>query len=689
MFFRAAILFLYCTLGYTETDHGIRGDSSSHPTFEILNDFVEKVVPDPFADSSNVFLSKFKQLLQSELLIENAKIEKLWTVQKMARHILNSSNPWACKKGTLINNRIEVADAIKTNPELIEESTAHAYLKLASNNDSALAQVAFRYPYSKASQEALSLLLASAIDRFDPLEALIYSRALTRDFKLSELDTLTLNRLLVAYGLSGQEKSRQALLAEFPMLSNMKKLPSNQVLEVAAKLSEKAKSFSEKEALLSLLTSGKEEDKAHFDELLRWYSPREISDLEINFKNPCFIPLLSHMDPPLILSLMKEEGDVFSQTEFSKILLSALKQTFVLANEVVRREVVKSIGNLEKNAHAMLPVLITALTDSDPEVRRNANVALDRIGDVNNTAIPELTKALNSPDLETRISAIHALGSFGVNAQASVPELIRALSSSDEEVRTVSLYALNRIAMKLPTAELTLIKALKDPDVQVRRNVNIVLSNMGEKAHAAVPELINTLDDSDTEVRCNAINALSGIGEKAEAAVPELVKALNDSDVNVRIKVINALGNIGNKAQAAVPALIKLLSERNDAVRESVLVALGEMRDKAEVATPEVFKLLDDRNDRIRILAIKVIVKISEKNLIFIEQLSNKLIKILTSDIENSVRAQAADSLGRMGDKAKTAIPELTKRAHFDPDEFVRVKASIALGKINGDSWDD
>jgi HEAT repeat protein len=128
---------------------------------------------------------------------------------------------------------------------------------------------------------------------------------------------------------------------------------------------------------------------------------------------------------------------------------------------------------------------------------------------------------------------------------------------------------------------------------------------------------------SQRDVRKAAATALGKMGAEA---TPSLVKLLNGKDAGLRSVACEALGEIGTGAKAAVPDLI--LTFKDDAVREQAVEAL------AKIGTPAVQPLID--------------------------QLTNRT---------PAVRIGAAQALGKLGPKAKAAIPVLARlRNHPVPE---------------------
>jgi HEAT repeat protein len=134
-----------------------------------------------------------------------------------------------------------------------------------------------------------------------------------------------------------------------------------------------------------------------------------------------------------------------------------------------------------------------------------AVIALGKIGDVR--AVPALISALKDSQADVRRNAASALGKIG-DTSAVVP-LLEALCDTHAWVRGNAVIALGKIgdASILPT----LYRMLKDTDSWVRENTLVALGNIGDII--AVPDLIHSLKDDNREVRRNAAFALGTMGD--------------------------------------------------------------------------------------------------------------------------------------------------------------------------------
>lgn len=110
---------------------------------------------------------------------------------------------------------------------------------------------------------------------------------------------------------------------------------------------------------------------------------------------------------------------------------------------------------------------------------------------------------------------------------------------------------------------------------------------------------------------------------------------------------------------------------------ESAASALGRMRETAEVALPELVDLLDgDRSAEVRRTAAWALGQIGKGA----AAASSKLILALADQV---VQEHAAETLGRLGPLAISAVPQLRELvAETQTNQFVRLAAERACQKI-------
>jgi HEAT repeat protein len=254
----------------------------------------------------------------------------------------------------------------------------------------------------------------------------------------------------------------------------------------------------------------------------------------------------------------------------------------------------------------------------------------------------------------------------------SVANLIKNLAEKDEETRIEACKALGRKGPKAKKAVPALADALADPSEEVRGFALDALSKIGDASLDALPAIQKALaHDKSPLIRSLAAETIGSFGAKAKDAVPALVKALKDEDGNVQTRALHALGKIGPQVEGVRPALLAALAEPGLAgVAAASLARLG------KDALPDLTSVLDGKDETARVHAVLALRVIGGEAIVPL------LIKAL-KDSSAEVRSQAIDSLGRLGELARPALPRLLELL---ADKDAGEAAAVAVARFRKDA---
>ena len=125
-------------------------------------------------------------------------------------------------------------------------------------------------------------------------------------------------------------------------------------------------------------------------------------------------------------------------------------------NTEVRAKAAESFGKLGETTAT--PLLLEALTHTDPTVQHNVIQALGQLQDA--TAVPQLLQTLKNGTADLRQTAATALGHIG--SEATIPGLLQALQDEDPAVRGKVAQVLG--ALNAEAAIPALLNLLTDPE---------------------------------------------------------------------------------------------------------------------------------------------------------------------------------------------------------------------------------
>lgn len=237
--------------------------------------------------------------------------------------------------------------------------------------------------------------------------------------------------------------------------------------------------------------------------------------------------------------------------QFGPVAVPILVDTLRTSDPRGRQLAASELGSINSKAAAVLaiPGLVAALGDTDPDVARFAQTALERIGPA---AVTALTAALAHQDPLLQAHAAAVL----IHGEPFHPEAVKTavacLQSPRQEVRHIASWALYQDAGS--HKELTVsdyIALLHDEDRDVRGFGAVALRNIGPPESAeALPALLEALNDADINNQVFVIQALGDLGPMARQAIPHLIEKVPSMEA-----AVEALGRIGSAARAALPLL--------------------------------------------------------------------------------------------------------------------------------------
>lgn len=308
----------------------------------------------------------------------------------------------------------------------------------------------------------------------------------------------------------------------------------------------------------------------------------------------------------------------------------------------------------------LVDALVTALSDQDADVRKQAAATLATLRDPR--AIDGLTVALKDRDPDVREEAVSGLAQM--RAPSAAGPLLLALKDESGEVRAKAAYALGEL--RDPRSADALTSTLEDPDAEVREQAVYALGRL--RLSASLEPLQAALKDPDADVRQHAANALAELEDPR--STDALIGALSDADADVRQQAAFGLAKL--RAPSAVTPLIRALADSDAEVRQQAAFALSGLRDPR--AVDSLIGALKDRMPEVRQQAAFALSQLRASAAV------GPLIATL-KDQDGEVRQQAAFALGQI--RSAEAIDPLTA-ALQDPDDDVRQQVAFALGQLMG-----
>ena len=295
----------------------------------------------------------------------------------------------------------------------------------------------------------------------------------------------------------------------------------------------------------------------------------------------------------VVVALRNQDGNIRSgaalilgKLGLNPECLAALSEALKDQDASVRRSAALSIGTFAQgpDATTVIPALIDALENPDESVRSRAARALSGvrpegpeydvfgrplpkplipIPSLPKSVIPILIGALKDQDPAVRRQAAEALAGIGPVAKAAAPALFESLTDRNPDVCRYATYALRNIGVKPPAIIPALNRLLKHPDRRIRDVAVEALTNIGAPA---VPSLVRLLMGQDSALRVKSYYALVSTGD-----VFALIATLKRRNKELRSLVIEALDEMREGSLTNAPGPNPLI----DPSRKYVFTRVG------------------------------------------------------------------------------------------------------------------
>jgi HEAT repeat protein len=219
-----------------------------------------------------------------------------------------------------------------------------------------------------------------------------------------------------------------------------------------------------------------------------------------------------------------------------------------------------------------VPPLMEMLTNSNPQIRCRAAMALGMMGKPAEPAVPALVNLLHDSDRNTRREAADALGWIGQQPDFVLPALIKAFDDREvEDVAIASLGAFGERATNAITASLALFQAEYNSQDQTRgqyRSGEIALAlnkiSSDTTRKEVIPFLIYRIQNPESPwSKSMTLNTLGQMTNQPDLVIPVLLEALDSTTNYTRSTIVYQLGDFGLAATSAIPKLISFSTNQD------------------------------------------------------------------------------------------------------------------------------
>jgi HEAT repeat protein len=375
----------------------------------------------------------------------------------------------------------------------------------------------------------------------------------------------------------------------------------------------------------------------------------------------------------------------------------------------VRRDALIVCERLGRQASDLLPSVRERLADRDPEIRSYAQIAFMRISPDRADILRITADQLSDPEKELRDSGAAFLKKIGVPSIPILIETTRATSPAARQAVAQLLRDIDRNERSPTQVNEALRGMLPDRDDRVRLEA---ISAIVARGDAEVEETRDWLGDNNSQVVSQGLIAVRTLDSAADLLLPELRRLIDGSGA-LSLDLVLALCHLRERGRPAVPGIVARISSLPLADRVQALRYLaGVGGNSAEVAArlTELFASDDQylafqagwtlarfSPEVARRLALEAVERLEATedqsiNAIQVAQLAGlagqapeavPLLVRLVDHRDRQVQALALEGLAGIGPPAESAVPALI--ALLDPrsPETLRMHGALdALAAI-------
>ena len=189
---------------------------------------------------------------------------------------------------------------------------------------------------------------------------------------------------------------------------------------------------------------------------------------------------------------------------------------------------------------------------------------------------------------------------------------------------------------------------------EARMNTVATLRDVPELAKYMIADLLPRLHDQDGQIALHTAITMGNIGPDAKESLPILLEFTKSDKSTVRIYSARALWKVSGELEPALSVLEAGIQDKSAKFRWAAPVFLGEMGTNAMRALPLLVEASRDGNKEVASLSIQALAEVG----------GDKIVSVLIEHLQStdpSIRASAATALGKLGPKAKAAIPALNQ----------------------------
>lgn len=392
----------------------------------------------------------------------------------------------------------------------------------------------------------------------------------------------------------------------------------------------------------------------------------------------------------ILIALWKVGGEYKSAQD---TILKALKKD---PNNEVKAVAINICGSIgQRMGDEVVPYLLTLTKEPEEIIRKEALIALKKMGKLTHASAPETILEVMSNERDSLMLSLCAdiLGNIGESGKGVVPSLIESLKKSNPRLQVASARALGKIGAGGEDAVPTILQYMKSPEEDIRLEMILAVKDYGPKgSKKAGTYLKEAAKDklNSWKTQKAAIEALGNMGPLADKSIETylntLAKEKDKKKAEVAAVAQKALENLQYlKNQGAIENLNKLIAIFAGSDKKEIEKAKESLAQLGPVTYPSLTGALREAERQGKQYICDVL-----RNTKWNEETKDLLLAVAETAIygEPEAKVSALKTLGNAGVFAKDMLPYIVDGLTSET-EAVQIAACDALGDLGGDTAKD
>jgi HEAT repeat protein len=331
-----------------------------------------------------------------------------------------------------------------------------------------------------------------------------------------------------------------------------------------------------------------------------------------------------------------------------------------------------AVSAIHKDGSELIPMIRELLKSEDKSIRAQAKMAYMAVGGLSEDILKVMKENITSVNSDERQEAVNYFRGKSWDAEIAdyLLETLKTGNIDNELKYELCSMLINKKGMFediLPSI-IELLNTRYPEELSVKA-ANLLKFGGGwddkRDATSAVPALLSMMETEDSAVMKQIREVILKIEDDHEIVVNKLIELVKNSNDNICLNAISQLGYMKEKSINAIGALADAYNRDNETIKTNSILAIRtifqSLKHNQKVSKEDLIKVIELGDFRISQYASNELINRFED---YDGIINHLLLQAETSD--DNTRNRIYGTIGKMGNKALSALPTIHKNALDD-----------------------